>query len=36
VGADVVELAPREDQPAASFLAARLVYKLFGYAFARS
>lgn len=33
VAADVVELAPREDQPAAAFLAARLVYKLFGYKF---
>jgi agmatinase len=36
VAADVVELAPQEDQPAASFLTARLVYKLFGYAFARA
>jgi agmatinase len=34
VAADVVELAPREDHPASSFLVARLVYKLFGYAFA--
>jgi agmatinase len=33
VAADVVELAPRDEQPAASFLAARLVYKLFAYRF---
>ena len=33
VGADVVELAPRDDQPAGTYLTAKLVYKLFGYAF---
>jgi agmatinase len=33
VAADVVELAPREEQPAAAVLTARLVYKLFAYKF---
>lgn len=31
VGADVVELAPREGQEASAFLAAKLVYKMIGY-----
>ncbi|MFN2432750.1 MAG: agmatinase [Gemmatimonadota bacterium] len=33
VAADVVELAPRADQPAGTYLTAKLVYKLFGYRF---
>jgi agmatinase len=33
VAADVVELAPRKDQPAGAYLTAKLVYKLFGYRF---
>jgi agmatinase len=35
IGMDVVELAPIAGQPASDFLAARLAYKMIGYAFQR-